>query len=163
PGRALVFSNSIADSQVANIRAACQRSGIEIDVLGNHSGDISARPEEILDDYDLVFAKARAAIEAMAVGAAVLLCDQAGGGPMATRDQLDRLRALNFGIRTLASQPVTVEVVARQIARYDPRDAAAVSARIRREASLEDAVESIESVYRETIAEFEASAKSGDP
>ena len=35
-------------------------------------------------DYDLVFAKARCALEAMAVGAAVVLCDTHGLGPMVT-------------------------------------------------------------------------------
>jgi hypothetical protein len=155
PKRALVFSNSIAESQVANIRAACQQAGIDIDVLGNHSGNITGTPEEVLGGYDLVFAKSRAALEAMAVGAAVVLCDQIGCGPMVTSDQFDRLRALNFGIRTLASQQVTQDTVASQVSRYDPGDAAQVSARIRREASLEDAVESVEVLYRETISEFE--------
>jgi hypothetical protein len=62
-----VFSNSIAESQVANVRTACQQAGIEIDVLGNHSGNITGTPEDVLGGYDLVFAKGRAALEAMAV------------------------------------------------------------------------------------------------
>ncbi|HWX41543.1 MAG TPA: glycosyltransferase [Blastocatellia bacterium] len=160
PERALVFSNSIAESQVANIRAACQQAGIEIDVLGNHSGNMTGTPEDVLGGYDLVFAKGRAALEAMAVGAAVILCDQIGCGPMVTSDQFDRLRALNFGIRTLVSKAVTADAIARQVSQYDPRDAAKVSARIRGEAALEDAVESVEALYRETISEFEAAGRS---
>jgi hypothetical protein len=47
-------------------------------VLRNHTGSINAKPEEILGGYDLVFAKARSAIEAMAVGTAVVICDRVG-------------------------------------------------------------------------------------
>ena len=39
--------------------------------------------------YDIVFAKARAAIEAMAVGAAVIVCDFDGVGPMVSTENVD--------------------------------------------------------------------------
>ena len=42
----------------------------------------TSRPEELLPKYDLVFAKARCALEAMATGCAVVLCDFAGLGSM---------------------------------------------------------------------------------
>ena len=48
------------------------------------------RPEAILGDYDLVFAKARAAMEAMATGCAVILCDRVGAGPLVCRANLPR-------------------------------------------------------------------------
>src|SRR5438128_9049089 len=55
-------------------------------------------------------------------------------GPMVTTAALDRLRALNFGIRTLR-EPLVPEVLAREIARYDPADAAQVSRRIDRKST----------------------------
>jgi hypothetical protein len=156
PRRALVFSNNAYDNTYLNdVRRACADAGIALDVIGSMSGKGYARPEEALGDYDLVFAKARAALEALAVGTAVVLCDAAGVGPMVTMAELDRLRPLNFGIRTL-SQRSAPEVIAREIARYDPEDAAAVSARIRATAGREAAVDRIIELYREAIAEHAA-------
>lgn len=54
----------------------------------------------MLGGYDLVFAKARCALEAMAVGCAVVLCDVGGLGPLVTRAQVQHLRRWNFGRRT---------------------------------------------------------------
>ena len=53
-----------------------------------------ARPEEALGSYDIVFAKARAAAEAVATGTAVVLCDVAGAGPGEEdhRGRLERLK-----------------------------------------------------------------------
>jgi glycosyl transferase family 4 len=153
PRRALVFSNQASERTFLPIvREACERYGIALDVAGVASGDPVARPEELLPGYDLVFAKGRAALEAMAVGAAVVLCDQAGAGPLVTTGDLDRLRPLNFGIRTLRD-PVTADVLASQIARYDPADAAEVSRRIRAMAGIEEAVDRLTGLYGEVLAE----------
>src|SRR6185503_12317531 len=75
PRRALVFSNSASETTyVANVREACRRAGISLDVVGSKAGRTSERPEKILGQYDIVFAKARCALEALAVGTAVVLC-----------------------------------------------------------------------------------------
>src|SRR5262249_55428078 len=102
PACALAFSNYVSEgTYLGALREACEQAGISLDVLGIASGNLSANPEEILGAYDLVFAKARSAIEAMAIGAAVVLCDAAGAGEIVTTANFDRLRPLNFGIRTL--------------------------------------------------------------
>jgi len=88
----------------------------------------------------------------MAVGAAVVLCDARGSGPLVTAAELDRLRPLNFGLRALSS-PLDLDALAGEIARYDPEDAARVSARIRREAALDGAIDQLLAVYREALAE----------
>lgn len=157
PRRALVFSNAAGGrgGHLAAVRAACAAAGIAVDVAGTRSRRPLAHPEEVLGGYDLVFAKARAALEAMAVGAAVVLCDAAGAGPMVTTGNLDRLRPLNFGIRTLA-EPATPESLAREIARYDPRDAAAVSRRVRESAGAGALVDELVDLYRAVIAEHRA-------
>ncbi len=153
PRRALAFGNSAAETTyLPALRAACGRAGIALDAAGLAAGNPAARPEEILPAYDLVFAKGRAALEAMAVGAAVVLCDADGSGPLVTAAELDRLRPLNFGLRALTG-PLTAEALLGEIGRYDAADAAQVSARVRREASLDDAVERLLAVYREALAE----------
>jgi len=156
PRRALVFSNNAyKNSYLDEVRRACADAGIALDVIGLKSGEVRARPEDSLGDYDLVFAKARAALEALAVGTAVVLCDATGAGPMVTLAELDRLRPLNFGIRALSRQ-ITPAVIAQEIARYDPVDAAAVSARIRATAGRDAAIDRIIELYREAIAEHAA-------
>ncbi len=156
PGKALVFSNNAAEgSHLPTVRAACAGAGIELEVAGIASGRVAERPEELLPGYDLVFAKGRAAIEALAVGAAVVLCDAAGCGPMVTSGELDRLRPLNFGFRTF-DQPLSAPAVSAQIARYDPADAALVSAMMRQTASLDEAVDRYLDLYGQILAEHRA-------
>ena len=153
PRRALVFSNYAAEQTcLAAARAACAKAGIAVDAVGQRSGQVAARPEDLLGRYDLVFAKGRSALEALTVGCAVVLCDEAGAGPLVTVGGLDRLRSLNFGLRALA-EPVTPEVLAREIARYDAADAAEVSRRIRSLAGRDLAVEALVDLYKEVIAE----------
>ncbi|HEU4390136.1 MAG TPA: hypothetical protein VFV34_20210, partial [Blastocatellia bacterium] len=101
------------------------------------------------------FAVGRSALEALSVGNAVILCDEAGAGPMVTLAEVDKLRSLNFGIRTLR-QRLDVPNVVRQIARYDSNDALKVSEHIRSVAGTDDAVDVIVSMYREVIAESHA-------
>ena len=156
PARALVFSNAASDqTHLPAVRAACDAAGLALDVAGRASGRVADAPESLLGAYDVVFAKARAALEAMAVGTAVVLCDEVGAGPLVTSAELDRLRALNFGIRTLR-EPATPEHFAAELARYDAADAARVSARIRREAGRDAVVDELVTLYREVIAEQQA-------
>jgi hypothetical protein len=153
PRRALVFSNQASEGTFLPIvREACARSGIALEVAGVAAGNRVERPEALLPGFDLVFAKARAAMEAMAVGAAVVLCDQAGAGPLVTSADFDQLRPLNFGIRTLR-HPVTADFLARQIARYDAADAAEVARRLRATAGIEEAVDRMIGIYEEVLAE----------
>ncbi|HEX2123085.1 MAG TPA: hypothetical protein VHL59_15740, partial [Thermoanaerobaculia bacterium] len=152
PRRALVFSNLATENTfVAPIRAACAERGISVDVAGWASGNV-IDPEEALSKYDLVFGKARCAIEAAAAGAAVIGCDHLGMSGMVTTARLEALRELNFGIRTLQF-PVTKENLLREIDRYDPADAALVAERIRAANSSELLAEQLIAVYEEIMAE----------
>lgn len=154
PRSALVFSNYAREGApaLAAVRAACARAGLALTVVGEGVGTGLARPEEVLGCYDLVFAKARCALEALAVGAAVILCDAAGCGPLVTAGELDRLRRLNFGIRTLEHAPEPGRLAA-EIARYDASDAAEVQRRIRATAGLDQAAVDLLAVYEEALAE----------
>lgn len=153
PGRALVFSNyAAADTHVDVVRAACARAGLPVDILGAGAGTITATPEAQIGRYDIVFAKARCAIEAMAVGTAVVLCDANGSGPLVTLSNLRGLRLWNFGARMLHHTLDATRLVG-EIEKYDPADAAAVSRVIREEASLDRALDQYEAIYRDVLAE----------
>jgi hypothetical protein len=152
PARALVFGNSAGGSYLQAIRQACAARGIAVDVVGSRAGKALGRPQDVLGRYDLVFAKGKAALEAAAVGAAVVLADVRGIGPMVTTQNVGELRPLNFGIRALRQEP-TAEVVAGEVARYDAADAAAVSVRIRETAGHETLVDELLDLYAEVLAE----------
>ena len=153
PQRALIFSNNANEyTHTRSVREACARIGITVDVIGSNAGNACARPEEILGRYDLVFAKGRAALESLAVGAAVILCDTTGSGPMVTTGEFGRLRPLNFGVRALRD-PLDADVIERQIALYDAEDAAKVSRLVRSSAGCDAAVEQIISLYQEVVEE----------
>jgi glycosyltransferase involved in cell wall biosynthesis len=153
PRRALVFSNQADEStHLPALRAACRGAGVELEVAGLAAGRPADRPWELLTDYDLVFAKGRSAMEAMAVGCAVVVCDSDGLAGMVTSADLDSLRRRNFGLRTLA-RPVQAAAVAAELARYDPVDAVQVSLRIRTEAGLDSAIGRYLDLYAQVVTE----------
>ncbi len=151
PRRALVFSNQT--TQLPAVRRASRRMGLKLDVVGLGAGRVVPNPESVLPSYDIVFAKARCALEAMAVGNAVVLCDFAGVGPMVTAENFDRLRCMNFGLGVLIN-PLRAEHLEAEIQRYDPNDAARVTQRIRSEAGLVGATDRWVELYRTVLAEF---------
>ena len=159
PTRALIFSNKASTrTHVPVVREACKRTQLTLDVIGEGSGNVSARPQDILGQYDIVFAKARCALEALAVGSAVVLCDTAGVGPMVTTGEMGKLRQLNFGVRTLRGT-LDPEGLVKEIARYNPEDAAEVSRHIRNCAGRESAIAQILTIYNDTLAEFEVTTR----
>ena len=155
PARALVFSN-YTDTHLKAVREACARTKLSLDVIGGEA-NICNKPEEVLGNYDIVFAKARCALEALAVGTAVILCDCKGLGPMVTSNELERLRRLNFGHRTLSNE-LSTDLIVREIEKYDAEDAAEASRRIRATACLGKMVDEIVAQYYEVLAEYRAVA-----
>ncbi len=153
PQRAVIFSNYASRrTQVPAIQAACSRLNIPCDIVGQEYGNAVSRPEHVLPKYDLVFAKARCALEAMAVGCAVVVCDFAGLGQMVRPQTFAELRALNFGGGVL-TRPLDTELIADEIRKYDSEEAKQVSERVRREADLNCAVDEWIEIYEEVIGE----------
>jgi hypothetical protein len=152
--RALVFSNyAHRTTHLPAVTQACREAGLELDVMGHATGRFEANPERRLSAYDIVFAKAKAALEAMATGSAVILCDYGGVGPMVTPDNFDELRLMNFGFQSL-TDPLDAACVRRQIERYDPHEAARVCETVRETASLEAATDVLCDVYRQVIDDW---------
>jgi hypothetical protein len=153
PRRALIFSNQAMENNFAGpIREACAERGIEVEIIGSASGRAVDHPEEMLPEYDLIFAKGRCAIEAVAAGAAVIGCDARGMSGMLTAEKVEALRVLNFGVRTLQI-PTTKENLLREIDRYDPVDASAVTDHIRASNSADLLAEQFIALYEEILAE----------
>jgi glycosyltransferase involved in cell wall biosynthesis len=151
PRRALVFSNQATDrGYTAIIREACREADIDLAIAGAASGRILEHPEANLRETDLVFAKARSALEAMAVGCSVIVTDLPGAGPLVTPGDFAYLRSRNFGIGVL-QQRHTVDWYRRQIAAYNPDHAAAVSTLVREGAGLDEAVDRLLDIYQRAI------------
>ena len=159
PVRALLFSHGA--THVNAVREACRRTQLTLDVIGADSGNVVTRPQDVLGQYDIVFAKARCALEALAVGSAVVLCDTVGVGPMVTTREVDQLRRLNFGVRALQGS-VNPDLLEKEIVRYDAADAAEVSRRIRNGAGREAAIDQIIAVYQDVLDEFAATRRDPD-
>jgi hypothetical protein len=151
PRRAVLFGNQFkGNGPWQGIRVACREAGIETDVIGEGAGTADAHPEKLLLQYDLVFARGRAALEAMATGAATILAGPNRMATLVTSDDVMRYRPLNFGRRALTT-PIDLDSVRRELARYDAADAAAVSSTIRQTASLDLAAEQFLRIAEEAL------------
>jgi hypothetical protein len=146
PRRALVFSgHGVQDAFAATILRACRQAGIAVDIAS------PGQASDALRDYDVVFATARDALEAMAVGCATVVADRGGFAGLVTTANFDRLRALNFGARSLQAGPVTEAAVLAAIGDYDVGDASRVSQRVRTEANFDTLADAMLVQYREAI------------
>lgn len=152
--RAVVFSN-YANSQthLPAVRKACRQLGLPLDVVGSGVGSATETPEDVLPHYDIVFAKARCALEAMTVGNAVVLCDFTGVGPIVTTGNFAELRRWNFGAGVLVN-PLRADHLVTQVKAYDPSDSARVCELARKDADLVSSVREWLSVYASVIDEY---------
>ncbi len=150
PRRALLLTKN--HGHQALIREACAGQGMELNELGPAAGRVSERIEAELPEYDLVFATARMALEAAAIGCAVVVCDARGFAGLLTRERLPAWRRLNFGAGLLAA-PATLAGLREAIAGYDPEDAAAVTDSLRAEATLDDYVARHLAVYQAALSD----------
>ncbi|MEZ5286093.1 MAG: hypothetical protein R2712_15040 [Vicinamibacterales bacterium] len=128
PRRALAFAKNLG--HLGAIRQACEARAIHLDVIGDAVGLVVRDPCARLDDYDLVFATALSALEAMACGRGVVVCDGRGLAGWASAADFSRWRRRNFGLHLL-EPALTAGHVGAAIDRYDPGDAAEVSRLVR--------------------------------
>ena len=157
PQRALLFSNYALPGVdwVEAVAAGCAARGLSLEIAGLGYGKPVERPDKYLGGFDVVFAKARAALEAMATGAAVVLCDAAGLGPLVMPDNFDELRAGNFGMLVLraAHDPALVEAA---IGEYDRDRVASVAQMVRGTLGLQAIVPRVFELYEQAIADATA-------
>jgi hypothetical protein len=162
PRRALAFSNSAHRQGVAELRAACREAGIDLDVVGPGLERSVTDPDALLPWYDVVFAKGRAALGAMAVGNAVIACDYDRIGPMITTANFDELRQANFGFGAMR-QTLGREAVLQELERYDAADATRVRERVRESADLVGAVDHLLEVYTGVLHDATSALPAPEP
>ncbi len=153
---ALVFSNyATKDNHYKVIAAACQQAGIPLATLGEGMGTAVANPEDFLGQYDLVFAKAKAAIEALATGAGVIVCDFVGLGQMVSPSNIEQLRQFNFGRRTL-TRPYEVALIVEEINKFNGPNNRLNAQTIRQAASFDKTLNEIVALYQKTMEDYAA-------
>ena len=90
----------------------------------------------------------------MATGRAVIVCDGRGLAGFVNQERYPAWRRENVGLRTLLKQ-VSADKLAAELDRYNAKEAAAVSARVREDAALTGWVAAYMALYREAIEEHE--------
>ncbi len=156
PRRALILSNGTRNGGwVGSVRAACAAAGLPLDVVGIGEGNAVTDTATLLTRYDLVFARGRAAMEAAASGAFVVLCDCEGLGPPLLATNAPDLRQWNFGVASLRT-PHSEPAVRERIAAYSPTAAVAARDWMITHAGHGPAIDRLLSIYAEVIAEERA-------
>ncbi|QIL69777.1 glycosyltransferase family 4 protein [Diaphorobacter sp. HDW4B] len=156
PSRALYFSNYANDAAPGTqaIASACHAMGVTLELAGLTANKEERFAERRLPQYDLVFAKARCAMEALAVGCAVIVLNEVSGingmAGMVTPANMEHWRRWNFG-RRLMQIPTTVESVKRAIADYDKDNALQCQAWAREHLSLECTVNAFEALAQRVV------------
>jgi hypothetical protein len=148
PVRAVLFAKDYAS--IMEVTAACNELGISLDVIGPAAASITASPERLMPGYDLVFASAMTALEALACGRAVTVCDGRGLAGMASPSNFDEWRPKNFGCRTL-TRPLRKQLLIDEIGKYDARGAAELMRRVRKEADIRGQADAYIGCYREAM------------
>ncbi len=136
PVKALAFSNYMSQTKIfPAIKEACLSQGIEIDLVGSGNHNATTTPENILEQYDIVFGKAKAAIEAMATGAAVIVCDFRGLAEIVTPENMFHFRKYNFGMKLMTNK-IQVDLIVKEIKKYNAENTLAVSNFIKKDPDL---------------------------
>ncbi|WP_246591424.1 glycosyltransferase family 4 protein [Aminobacter anthyllidis] len=149
PRKALLLTKN--RGHLEKVRGACAKADLQLDELGPGTQNFNPAIETVLGDYDIVFATARMALEAAAVGCSVVVCDERGFAGRLTNANLPKWRLMNFGVGIL-TQPVTRDGLAQAIAQYDATDASAVTDELRLNVGLNDFIESHLDIYRRALS-----------
>ena len=154
--RALIYSNTLTgkDKLVKDIAAACAKRHISLDTYGLASGKTTARPDALLLTYDVVFAVGRSAVEAMACGCAVVVCDKSGIAGMAQPGDFTGEGRNKLKLNERSLEQISSSTIGEQLDLYDASRIALVRDEIRAQRSLGSAVARFEEIYADAIARF---------
>lgn len=154
PIKALVFSNTATQQNYfRTIKDTCLSLGIKTDGIGFNLRNSVRNPEQVLHDYDIVFAKAKAAMEALSTGAGVIVCDILGMAGMVTVENFEYFRKYNFGMKTL-TRPIDPKLIIQEIEKYNVQDIKVAARMIREDAAMGPYLDKLLLLYNSVINEF---------
>ncbi|WP_181016176.1 hypothetical protein [Pseudanabaena sp. BC1403] len=149
PKKALLLSKSSIQHNV--ISKVCQINGLELDVIGSGFGNEIDNLNEVLKDYDIVFATARMAIEAASCGCCVIVCDHRGFAGILTTSNWTDWYAGNLG-RSILIEDISETNLTNAIAQYSPNDVAKLTTQVRLDSDIKEKVDQYEQIYKEIIS-----------
>jgi hypothetical protein len=157
PRKALLFDNAARKSApwVEAIRSACVRHGLSLDIVGRDSGTAVSAPEDVLPEFDIVFAKGRSAIEALSSGAAVVVCGMTGVAGLVTPENFDEYRAGNFDLAVMQPRH-SAQLLDDAISGYDAQQIEHVARTARDTLALDAIVPRIVNTYERAIGDAQA-------
>jgi Glycosyltransferase Family 4 len=150
PRKALAFAKN--KEHVNAITTACAARQIEVTFIGGAVDNIVDDPAIAMNDCDLVFASALSAMEAMAMGRAVIVCDGRGVAGFCTPQRFNEWREQNFGLFSFKWPPVASQIL-YEIDLYDPNSANRVTQMLRSEGGLERQYDRLIALYDEILIE----------
>ncbi len=155
PSRALFYDRGSGQGRhLDEIRQACQRCGIQLDVVGDLVGKSPTRPEVLLPGYDLVFASGRAALEALACGCAVVTVRDGQWGQLVTSANFEQMKEENFSPVTKGgSVSGSVESLVHELENWDWRSLAPVARRVREDLNAPVAAGRLAAIYENVLRE----------
>jgi len=151
--RALLFqSSALSATELSELESGCAALGLELDKIGAAYGNSQSRPEMLLQQYDLVFASGKSALEAMATGCAVMTLAPTQAGALMTVENFNSWSFANFAPRYYSgATPINEAWLRRELALYSAENAAQVTAKVRRERTLKIAGDQLEGIYRTAL------------
>lgn len=145
--KALILSNyATADNFAAVVREGCLQAGLSCEVVGAGVGRSVADPERLMAEHAVVFAKGKVALEALACGCAVIVCDERGLGPLVTPLNFEGLRRESFGFPCM-TEPVTVDGVVSRLRQRNSEAMVKVSEMTREVAGAVRMFDELEQLY----------------
>lgn len=152
PRQALVFSNYATEENFGGrIQSACRELGLDCELAGAGSGNLLKDPGQVLGKYDVVFAKGKAALEALACGCGVIVADEQGLGPLVGAGNFEWLRQESFGFRCM-TEPVSVAGIQHRLAGWQKDDLTLAVERARAEGGWERMAEELIALQEEAAA-----------
>jgi hypothetical protein len=155
PTRALLFGKGgFSVDELTRLEQACSEAGMSLDKIGYPYKNPQERPEAFLQDYDLVFAIGRCAIEAIACGCAVIPIVPKLAGELVTPENYDAWAFSNFspvyGNSAVQSQS---EWLKKELSKYSPDSILRVTARLRSERDASSSIDKLAKVYTSALDE----------
>lgn len=159
PRRALVFGNTaISGENLAKLRQACEQRGLTLDLVGATFGRATVAPQDLLPEYDVVFAVGRCALEALASGCAVIPFSSVGAMPMVLPDTFERHAEINFAVPETV-RPLTVEFLVQNLEQFDSGRVAEVTRLVRSRLGFEQTCHQFEELYAHVREEWRVAAR----
>jgi hypothetical protein len=116
--KVVAVSNYLYGEPLEIARQGCELAGLEFRLIGAHGEGPSDRPQDAMNDGDIIFGKGRVIVEAMSCGRAAYVFDVFGGDGWVTKDSYESLLAGNFAGGLRSGHP-TAEQLAKDLGRYD--------------------------------------------